>query len=150
MDRRRWQKLLWHSIVTLLCLAMVAPAFAAEPDPKPSLSRFEMRVFNNFISYDLSRPKLHGLMENMGLETRTVRGRALAHTGRPIVGALVALCEDIGYSGNCCDENFDITDQLGRFFLVGGLDRTRVVVAFSGDGGSRRHFLASVRGGRTI
>lgn len=55
-------------------------------------------------------------------------GRALDSSGKPIVGALVALVEDVGHSHNCYDENFDITDSLGRFYVVAELDHSRVVV----------------------
>ncbi|MAG93678.1 MAG: hypothetical protein CMJ48_08010, partial [Planctomycetaceae bacterium] len=74
------------------------------------------------------RPRSRGTFANFGFETRTVRGRVVDHEGKPVVGALVAFAERIGYSGECFDENFDKTDEMGRFLVEGDLERTRVVV----------------------
>jgi len=86
-----------------------------------------MRAFSPFLTFELTRPKSAGSFEELGLETRTVTGRVLDSEGQPIVGVFVALLEEIGFSQDCYDENFDVTDSLGRFFVQAELDHTRIV-----------------------
>jgi hypothetical protein len=116
------------SLLTLCTQWTPAVAQGTKVPLKTGRSQFAMREFNDFISNELSRPKSAGSLKSFGFETDVVRGRVIDHEGMPIVGALMAAVEDIGYSGKCYDENFDITDAEGRFFLVADAERTRVVV----------------------
>ncbi len=95
---------------------------------KPARSVFDMRDLRAFISQDLSRTYSRGSLANWGIETRKVHGRVIDHEGKPVVGAQVAIAEPIGYSGNCYDENFDTTDELGRFVLEGHIRRNRLAI----------------------
>lgn len=103
-------------------------AVAISVEPKSARSQVDMKEFRDFISRDLSRPKSRGSLAQTGFETRMIRGRVVDHLGNPIVGAQVAIVERIGYSGYCYDENFDKTDELGRFLVVAEVDRMCLVV----------------------
>ena len=97
-------------------------------EPKPARSQFDLGTFHEFVSHTLSRPTSRGSLEPFGFVTKTVTGRVVDHNGRPIVGAKVAFVEAVGFSDKCYDENFDLTDEQGRFLVIGGTDRSRIVV----------------------
>ena len=97
-------------------------------EPKPARSEFDMKEFRNFISYDLNRRVSEGSFAKRGFITRTIRGQVVDHEGSPIEGAQVAMAEPIGKSGDCFDENFDKTDEQGRFLIEGQQVRSRLVI----------------------
>jgi len=103
-------------------------AVGDEIERKLARSEFDMKEFRNFISHDLSRPMSVGSLALRGITTRTVHGQVLDHEGNPIIGALVAIAEPIGYSHQCYDENFDKTDELGRFLVEGHQSRSRLAI----------------------
>lgn len=99
-----------------------------EPERKAARTQVAGRELSNFVSHELSRPASRGTLINTVGDFRTVHGRVLDHDGKPVVGALVAICERIGYSNQCYDENFDATDELGRFVVQAGIDKNRLVI----------------------
>lgn len=104
------------------------PAPANQFEKKPARSQFDIKEFHEFVSYNLGRPVSRGSLVPFGFVTRTLHGRVVDHEGKPIAGAKVAFVETIGYSGQCYNENFDLTDQQGRFLVEGQLERSRIVV----------------------
>ena len=106
------------------------PTIAAESavTPKAERSQFDMEEVRRFISRTLSRPASEGSLRVWGTQTRKVHGRVVDHDGQPVAGAHVAFVEPIGFSRQCYDENFDKTDDQGRFLVEGGLLKSRLVV----------------------
>ncbi len=127
----RWRSLIL-SLTALLLSSMqlhrIAAATETADAPKQSRSDFDMQEVRDFISRTLSRTGSEGSLQVWGMQTRTVRGRVVDHTGQPISGAYVAFVEPIGFSRRCYDENFDKTDEQGRFLVQGDLRRSRIVV----------------------
>lgn len=136
-DLRCVQSRLW---LRLLCLTLAGTAIITTSDdrlvnaaipqvaPKAERSQFDMREVKDFISHTLQLPQSEGSLHVWGMQTRTVSGRLVDHTGQPIEGAFVAFLEPQGFSHNCYDENFDQTDEHGRFLVEGDLLRSRIVV----------------------
>lgn len=127
----------WILLVFLFCVSIVASRSAhgaiQENDSstienlKMTRSDFPMKDLHDFISRDLSRPVSRGSIEQVGGSIRTLHGKLVDHQGDPIVNAIVVLVERIGYSGNLYDENFDRTDDQGRFVVRGHDDRVALV-----------------------
>lgn len=103
---------------------------AAETDvaPKAERSQLDLSDVREFLSQVLHRTELEGSVRVWGMQTRTVRGRVVDHTGQPIVGAIVAFVESAGFSNRLYDENFDRTDEQGRFLVESDLYKSQVVV----------------------
>jgi HEAT repeat protein len=97
-------------------------------EPKTARSDFDIGEFRDFVSYDLSRPQPTGSLRDFGIETRKIYGQLVDHQGKPIADAQVAISEPVGYSGECYNENFDKTDQLGRFVVEGHIRRNRIAI----------------------
>jgi hypothetical protein len=95
---------------------------------KAERSQFDMREVKDFISHTLMLSQPEGSLHVWGMQTRTVSGRLVDHAGQPIEGAYVAFVEPQGFSHNCYNENFDRTDEEGRFLVEGDLLRSRIVV----------------------
>lgn len=100
----------------------------AEPARKSARTAIGGRELAKFVSHELSRPSSRGSLVDVVGDFRTVHGRVLDHDGKPVTGALVAICERIGYSNQCYDENFDMTDDLGRFVVQAAVDKNRLVI----------------------
>jgi HEAT repeat protein len=96
-------------------------------DLKPTRSNFPMEDLHEFISLDLSRPVSRGSIEQAGGSIRTLHGRLVDHQENPIVDAVVVLVERIGYHDKLYDENFDRTDDQGRFLVQGHEDLVSLV-----------------------
>ncbi|MFK7820127.1 MAG: HEAT repeat domain-containing protein [Planctomycetaceae bacterium] len=111
-------------VLPLLSLSAFGQAF----EPKPSRSSFDMKRLREFINSGLSTPKSRGSLRKLGEPTRTIHGRLLDHDGKPIVGTAVSFSAEIGYSFHSYDENFDITDDNGRFVVEGDYTRERIAV----------------------
>ena len=121
--------------ILLPCVAIVpthaAAGDAAAADNVPSKqarSQFDLREFDDFINFDLSVPRPRGPLQIEDRSIRTVHGQVLDHFGQPVVGAQVALAEEIGKHNEDFNENYDKTDESGRFLVQGNSSRCRVVV----------------------
>lgn len=114
--------------ILVVFLLLSQPALGQNVDPKLSRSEFDMKELREFINFGLSVTQARGSLRKLGEPTRTVRGRVVDHDGKPIVGVPVSFSSDIGYSFYSYDENFDITDEQGRFVLEGDFTRTRIIV----------------------
>ncbi len=108
-------------------------AMAQDAPLKPARSDFDLREFSDFINFDLSVPRPRGPLQREGRLIRTLVGQVVDHAGAPIVGAQVVFTEPIGQGTEDFDENYDKTDELGRFFVEGDELRERLVVR-RGDG----------------
>ena len=127
----------WILLVFLFCISIVASRstlgaiqeddFSTIENLKMTRSDFPMKDLHNFITFDLSRPVSRGSIEQVGGSIRTLHGKLVDHQGDPIVNAIVVLVERIGYSDNLYDENFDRTDDQGRFVVRGHDDRVALV-----------------------
>lgn len=129
-----------HTASRALCLIFAVAFFSAAVQsrqavaveqsvaPKPARSQFDMQEVREFISQTLSRTPSQGSLHPWGMQSRTIRGRVVDYDGQPVVGAYVAFVEPIGFSRNCNDENFDKTDEHGRFVVEGDFMRSRLVV----------------------
>ncbi len=114
----------------VLSIALVGTAAAADPPEIPTgkkRAEFDLASFKTFIDRELSRPKPACSMADMGIPGRTVEGQLVDHQGKPIEGVVVAISEPIGYSGRCYYDNFDVTDDLGRFIVDGAACKTRLI-----------------------
>lgn len=113
----------------VICLLFVVTPLAAQDlEPKPARSEFEMKQLRDFVNHALSTARARGSLRKLGEPTRTVHGRLIDHEGKPIAGAQVSFSTDIGYSFHSYDENFDITDEQGRFLVEGDFTRHRIVI----------------------
>lgn len=122
------------SAKTLVCVLLVSclcPRFGSAADqPIPTGKEklaFNLKTFKPFIDFDLSRPKPTCSMRDMGIPGRRAEGQLVDDQGKPLQGVAVALVEPIGYSSHCYHDNFDITDDQGRFLVDGSVAKTRLV-----------------------
>ena len=120
------------ALLSTVALCQQIVAGESSEAPKSQRSQFDMEEVRRFISQTLSRTASEGSLRVWGMQTRTIRGRVVDHTGQPVAGAYVAFVEPIGFSRQCYDENFDKTDDQGRFVVEGDLRRSRLVIRRSG------------------
>ncbi|MEX2316245.1 MAG: hypothetical protein WD669_03770 [Pirellulales bacterium] len=100
---------------------------AGDVPPKPARSQFEAGEFREYTSQDLTRPQPSG-PQGAGHDLRTLQGQLVDHLGQPIPDVFVSIHEQIGYENPASVDNFDKTDQLGRFILRSSLLKDRVEV----------------------
>ena len=117
------------ALLSTVALCQQAVAAESSQAPKSQRSQFDLLEVREFISQTLSRTESEGSHHLWGMQTRTVRGRVVDHTGQPVVGAYVAFVEPAGFGRNCYDENFDKTDEAGRFLVEGDFLKSRLVVS---------------------
>jgi hypothetical protein len=112
----------------------LAPARGEEVPPgdpplKAVRSTFDIREFQSLFNDVLLVPHPRGSLPRVSLRTRTLHGRVVDHEGRPIVDVQVGLANPTdGHYGSDALENFDMTDELGRFLVQDNDGRRRLVV----------------------
>jgi hypothetical protein len=128
--------LLFPALVVGLCPVMLCPVVLCPEQASADETRvpagkkradFDLQQYKKFIDFDLSRPKPACAMTDMGIPGRSVEGQLVDHRGSPIAEVAVAIVEPIGYSGHCYYENFDTTDDQGRFEVEGSVAKTRLI-----------------------
>ena len=116
-------------IATVTLLSSLVRLPAEEPtDPAGKINApFELDKYKSFIDLDLSRPRPDCSLADMGIPALTTSGQLVDHQGQPLPNVAVAIVEPIGLSGTCYYDNFDTTDQQGRFSVAGSIVKTRLV-----------------------
>ncbi|MGI9473480.1 MAG: hypothetical protein ACR2NZ_18205 [Rubripirellula sp.] len=116
MHHARFRHAIWVSLFVTSILG------ANEP---PQV--FDLPTYKTFIDMELSRVRPNCSMAEMGIRGRPVRGRLVNHLGAPMSDVIVALVEPIGHSLDCFYENFDVTDEQGRFNVAGSVSKNRLI-----------------------
>jgi hypothetical protein len=100
---------------------------ASELSPKPAKTPIDLTEFREAGLPDFSQPRASGA-QGAGRELRTLHGLVVDHLGQPMAGVLVAVRDKIGFENEAGYENFDKTDEQGRFVVRGDLLKDRVEV----------------------
>lgn len=112
-----WSALVWS----------FAASGLASADPPKQKQPFEISAFRSLIDSDLGIPKPTCSLSQMGIPEQKTTGILIDHAGKPLAGVAVAIDEPVGYTSHCYFDNFDTTDERGRFSVSGSVRKNRLI-----------------------